>query len=110
MIYFTIIFDKQEFMTYTKTFFKVISAVFIILFLTSILTVESEQISRNSKIEIPVCVDSGVELAPTAYYDPIPYLLNTSPEFLLSPGIERIVSQLHLSSHLYRGPPATDIV
>jgi hypothetical protein len=110
VIYFTIIFDKQEFMTHTKTFFKVISAVFIILFLTSILTVESEQISRNSKIEIPVCVDSGVELAPTAYYDPIPYLLNTSPEFLLSPGIEHIASQLHLSSHLYRGPPATDVM
>jgi hypothetical protein len=93
-------------MIYTKTFFKVISVVFIILFLTSILTIESEQISRNSKIKFPVCVDSGIELASTTYYDPIPYLLNTSPGFLLSPSIERIISQLHLSNHFYRGPPA----
>ncbi|MCX5812236.1 MAG: hypothetical protein NT178_06800 [Proteobacteria bacterium] len=97
-------------MIYTKTFFKAISVVFIILFLTSILTIESEQINRNSKIKFPVCVDSGVELAPTAYYDPMPYLLDTSPGFLLSTSMERIISQLHLSSHLYRGPPAAHIV
>ncbi|MCX5816271.1 MAG: hypothetical protein NTX75_08525 [Proteobacteria bacterium] len=97
-------------MVSTKTFFKVTAIVFVAFFLTSILTIESEQINRNSKIKFPVCVDSGVELASTAYYDPMPYLLNASSGFYLSPSIEHIVSQLHLSSHLYRGPPATHTV
>ena len=97
-------------MVSAKTFFKVTAIVLVAFFLTSILTIESEQIDRNSKIKFPVCVDSGVELASTAYYDPIPYLLNASSGFFLSPGIEHIISQFRLSSNLYRGPPATHIV
>jgi hypothetical protein len=97
-------------MVSTKTFFKVTAIVLVALFLTSILTIESEQIYRNSKIKFPVCVDSGIELASTAYYDPMPYLLNASSGTLLAPSIGHITSQLHLSSHLYRGPPATRIV
>lgn len=95
-------------MVSTKTFLKVSALVFVAFFLTSILTIETEQIDRNSKIKFPVCVDSGVELASTAYYDPIPYLLNASSSgTFLSPGIEHNMGRFHLSSHLYRGPPTT---
>ena len=97
-------------MVSAKTFLKISALVFVALFLTSILTIESEQIDRNSKIKFPVCIDSGVELASTAYYDPIPYLLNASSGTFLFPGTEHIITQIYLSSRLYRGPPAAYIM
>jgi len=97
-------------MVSAKTFFKVTAIVFVALFLISILTIESEQINRYSRIKFPVCVDSGIELASTAYYDPMSYLLNVSSGFFLSSSTEHIISQFHLSSNLNRGPPAAHIV
>jgi len=88
----------------SKVIFRFFSIISILFFLTSILTVELQQLDGCSKLKYPVCVDSGVELATNGQHDRTFSGFDT-PHAIEPPEAGSCISQLISSFHKYRGPP-----